>query len=432
MNQILTPLEQEAVRCLEAHRDDLFHMLVQLVRHDTQNFGSDGREAALAPFLEYAYRELGLETEVYCPDEVDGLTDSPLYWPGHHTDRRPNVTGIRWGRDRKRRIMLAAHTDTMPAGDPSAWSRPPFEGVVENGRIYGLGACDDKFGIAGSWWALKVLDLLDIRLDRTVVLTAYCDEEFGGGNGALAACLKYPCDTYVNLDGGNYEMWAAALGGGCFRLRLHRGCVSDDCMAVYRVLAAFMEELDAFGRRRREELDRNPFYRGTATAQSAFRVGSVGCVGDAHTDAEVFFVVYTDRTRGEIEAELDQIVRKLEPVMDAAQVTTGGFEAASRFFRYGRTDRTHPAFQTMHACAEAAAGRPVPVCGSCLTDLSVFFEAGGTDSSFNFGILRDFSLPGGAHQPDEYADCTEFMNFTKALLLFLLRYGGAREGAAAP
>ena len=91
--------------------------------------------------------------------------------------------------------MLAAHTDTMPAGDPSAWSRPPFEGVVENGRIYGLGACDDKFGIAGGWWALKVLDLLGIRLDRTVVLTAYCDEEFGGGNGALAACLKYPCDT---------------------------------------------------------------------------------------------------------------------------------------------------------------------------------------------------------------------------------------------
>ena len=77
--------------------------------------------------------------------------------------------------------------------------------------------------------------------------------------------------THLNLDGGNYEMWAAALGGGCFRLRLHRGCVSDDCMAVYRVLAAFMEELDAFGRRRREELDRNPFYRGTATAQSAFR-----------------------------------------------------------------------------------------------------------------------------------------------------------------
>ena len=55
----------------------------------------------------------------------------------------------------------------------------------------------------------------------------------------------------------------------------------------------------------------------------------MGCVGDTQTDAEVFFVVYTDRTRGEIEAELDQIVRKLEPVMDAAQVTTGGFEAAS-------------------------------------------------------------------------------------------------------
>ncbi len=47
---------------------------------------------------------------------------------------------------------------------------------------------------------------------------------------------------------------------------------------------------------------------------------------------------------------------------------------------------------------------------------------------YNFGILRDFSLPGGAHQPDEFVDCRELMNFTRALLLFLMRYGDARKG----
>lgn len=425
----MTALEQAALACLEAHRDGLYTMLIDLIGFDTQNFGTDGREAACAPFLEKLYKDLGLETEIYYPDQIPGLTESSLYWPGQNTDRRPNISGILRGRSEEGRVMLAAHTDTMPAGDLSDWDRSPFEGVIKDGRIYGLGACDDKFGLAGSYWAVKVLKLMGIELERTVVLTAYCDEEFGGGNGALAACMKHPCGVYVNLDGGGYQMWATALGGGCFKLRLHLTRTSDDCMPVYRVLAAFMTELDAFGQRCRDRLEKNPFYSGTAIAKSAFRVSGAGCVGSAHTDAEVSFVLYTDQTREAVEEELRGIFQKLLPVMEEAGVVSDGFQNTSRFFQYGQSDQGHPAFQIMRRCAEDAAGREVEVRGSCLTDLSAIMAAGGTDACFNFGILRDFSLPGGAHQPNEYVDCQELMNFTKALLLFLLRYGKPQSGS---
>lgn len=423
-------LEQAALQCLEEHEEDLQNLLIQLIEIDTQNFGNDGRESACAPFLQSLYEELGLETACYCPDAVPGVTGHSLYWPGQNTDHRPNVAGYWVGRKPERRLMLAAHSDTMPAGSLEAWTTNPFHGEKRDGRIYGLGACDDKFGIAGSYWALKTLKLLGVTLAPTVVLTAYCDEEFGGGNGALAACLHDTCELYLNLDGGNGEMWPTALGGGCFRLRLHRNGVSDDCMPIFRVLSAFVEELDRFGQRRRSELEQNPRYAGTAIARSAFRIGNVGCTGDTHTDAEVFFVVYTDRGREEILQELDAIIDALRPAMDANQVVTTGFEQASRFFRYGEGDIEHPAFQTLHACAEAAAGAPVPICGSCLTDLSVFQEASGKPC-YNFGVLRDFSLPGGAHQPDEFVDCSELMSFTKALVLFLIRYGDAQRGAEA-
>ena len=427
MNERLTSMEEAALRHLEEHRDELNRLLADLIAVDTQNFGSEGREAAIAPLVEQLYQSLGMETEIYCPDEVEGFLDSPLRLPGRNTDRRPNVTGVLRGRSGKDSVMLAAHSDTMPTGDLEAWDASPFEAVIRDGRIVGLGACDDKFGIAGSWWAVKVLKDLGITLEKTVVLTTYCDEEFGGGNGALAACLKYPCGTYVNLDGGSYEMWATALGGGVFQLKLHLSRVSDDCMPIYRALAAFMTELDAFGQRRRDELERNPFYQGTPIAGSAFRVADFGSVGENHTDAQVTFVIYTDRSQEEIRRELDAIVEKLRPQLEEQGITTEGFQHTSRFFQYAETDQNHPAFQTMHRCAELAAGRPVEVKGSCLTDLSVFFAAGGTTSSFNFGILRDFSLPGGAHQPNEFADCVEFLNFTKALVLFLMRYGGAEE-----
>ena len=427
MDETLTGLERKALRYLEEHREELNRLLAELIAVDTQNFGSNGREAALAPLVEGLYQSLGMETEVYCPDETEGFLSSPLRLPGRNTDRRPNVTGVLRGQEGAGAVMLAAHSDTMPAGDLSAWEASPFEAVIRDGRITGLGACDDKFGIAGSWWAVKVLRDLGIPLKKTVVLTAYCDEEFGGGNGALAACLKYPCETYVNLDGGSYEMWATALGGGVFQLKLHLNRVSDDCMPIYRALAAFMTELETFGQRRREELERNPFYRGTPIAGSAFRVAEFGSVGESHTDAQVTFVIYTDRSQEEIRRELDAITERLTPLLEREEITTEGFQHTSRFFQYAEADQSHPAFQTMHRCAALAAGRPVEIKGSCLTDLSVFFAAGGTNASFNFGILRDFSLPGGAHQPNEYADCQEFLNFTKALVLFLMRYGGAEE-----
>lgn len=420
-------LEARALEKLAGQKEELFALLSRLVSFDSQNFGNRGNEAECAAYIRGLYEEQGLDTALYMPDHVPGVTDSPYYWPGQHTDERPNVTGVRWGKNREERVMLAAHIDTMPAGDLSLWQFGPFNPTLQDGRLIGLGACDDKFGIAGAFMALKVLDELGVRLEKTVVLNSYSDEEFGGGNGAVAAGLHCPCQTLVNLDGGSYEMWATALGGGCYQLKLHRNAVSDDCMHVYKLLARFMQELDAFGARRRAELQANRYYHGTVIADSAFRVGSVGCTGDAHQDAQVSFVIYTDREKEKIDAELAEIVRKLQPEMAAAQVTTEGFVHTSRYFKYSEVDEGSEAFRTMKDCAEKACGHAVPVKGSCLTDLSAFVGVLPDACSFNFGVLRDFSLPGGAHQPNEFVDCEEFYNFTKALLLFLIRYCGAEE-----
>ena len=422
-----TFLEQQALDQMDLHQQELYDLLSKLIQFDSQNFGGEGREEPCARFVEDLYKKAGLETELYYPDFVPGVTEHPLFWPGHQTDKRPNVTGIRWGSDRDDKVMIAAHTDTMPAGDLSLWEDSPWAGVQKDGKIIGLGSCDNKFGIAGAYWALKILDDLGVKLKKTVVLTAYCDEEFGGGNGALAAAVKYPCQAQINLDGGNYEMWATALGGGVYQLKLHMNHTSDDCMAIYRVLNAFMQELDQFGERRRQEMFANTFYGGTPMAGSAFRIASVGCNGETHTDAEVTFVIYTSHTREEIDAELQAIVDKLQGTMDAADVITDGFVHTSRFFHYGEANQEHPAFRLMHQCAEETIGRPVDIKGSCLTDLSVFIGANPTACSYNFGILRDFSLPGGAHQPNEFVDCKEFLAHTKAMILFLLRYCGVEN-----
>ena len=45
-------------------------------------------------------------------------------------------------------MVLAGHTDVVPTGDLTAWTTPPFEPTVRNGKLYGRGAADMKSSLA--------------------------------------------------------------------------------------------------------------------------------------------------------------------------------------------------------------------------------------------------------------------------------------------
>ncbi|SFB82134.1 succinyl-diaminopimelate desuccinylase [Bosea sp. CRIB-10] len=45
-------------------------------------------------------------------------------------------------------FVIAGHTDVVPPGDLTAWTRDPFSAEIEGGVLYGRGACDMKGGLA--------------------------------------------------------------------------------------------------------------------------------------------------------------------------------------------------------------------------------------------------------------------------------------------
>ncbi len=96
--------------------------------------------------------------------------------------------------------LFMAHFDVVPPGP--GWTRDPFRPVVEDGRVYGRGAADDKSNVAAIAAALA-----GYKPPRGTIVVAFTgDEEIGGRRGAawVAKRLRseglWP-DYLVNGDG---------------------------------------------------------------------------------------------------------------------------------------------------------------------------------------------------------------------------------------
>ena len=95
---------------------------------------------------------------------------------------RPNVVATARGLGGGRSLMLNAHMDTVGVAGMSE----PFSGRIEDGRVYGRGACDMKASLAASLLAAVRARGLGLRGD--VVVTAVSDEEVASvGTEAVVA-----------------------------------------------------------------------------------------------------------------------------------------------------------------------------------------------------------------------------------------------------
>lgn len=418
-------LEQSVLAYLDAHQDRLYRLLSKLIQIDTQNGITHGAEERCEDLILGEYRRLGLRAERYFPDQTPGVRESAGYLPGRGTDRRPNFSGTYHAEHPRGRVMLAAHTDTMPLGDPSIWTVDPLGGVMRDGRIYGRGASDNKFGIASSILAMEAVQACGAALESDVVLESYCDEEYGGGNGALAASLRDQCGAIVNMDGGNYEIWSCSMGGQGQSIRVAADEPQDSAALVIDALQIVREELRPFFRNRYEELAADRYFAGTDMQRSAVRIHEFRA-GDNACDLDfgnMNFVYYSNRSQEVLRAELEAAEERIRARLAPMGVHTKGFQPTTRFFYCLSLPDEDPMLVTLKGAAEEASGRPVRISGACMSDLSIFLKFG-SPRSVNFGILRDFRLYGGAHQPDEFVTQEELLHHCKALCLFLLRWCG--------
>ena len=221
------PVERRIDDWIDAHREEELAFLSTLVQTASEVIPPVGSEAACQALVEKGYRAAGAGVDVFSPMDVAGLREHPVYngvWDGvpRSLEGRPVVVGVFSGTGGGRSIFFSAHVDTVPGGDPKDWKEAgPFSGVIKDGKLYGRGSWDTKWGIAAGLYAARCARACAGGLRGDIILESVPDEEFGGSHGTLASRLRgYNADIAINAEPTNMVAAPVHRGGTGWKLTL--------------------------------------------------------------------------------------------------------------------------------------------------------------------------------------------------------------------
>ena len=190
-NGALSDLEQAVLDAVDA--DALVDLTTQLVSLPTLS----GQEVAGQEHVADLLAAKGLDVETWEVD-VAALSEHPQYSAEVERGTTLGVLGST-GAGEGRHLLVDAHLDVVPTGDPSLWTSSPFAADLRDGRLYGRGTCDMKGGLAAAIHAAEVLRGLGVDLGGTFSIAPVVGEE-DGGCGTLAL-LEHLAASGVRPDG---------------------------------------------------------------------------------------------------------------------------------------------------------------------------------------------------------------------------------------
>ncbi len=381
-------------------------------------------------------------------------------------------------------VLVYGHYDVQPAEPLELWSHPPFEASIRDGRLYARGAADNKGNVFAHLKAVEALLATSGRLPVNVKVLIEGQEELG--SAGLDEFIRehrsrLAADISLNSDSGIQGMRLPTIVTGLrgviglnFTVRtgahdLHSGKYGGVAPNALHVMARLLSTLhDEAGRVAIEGFYDEVVGVPDATLagwaelgldEDYFRtqIGSSGLIGDpsvppvvrawalptldvngmwggytgegsktvipcaAHAKLSCRLVKDQDpkRTLGLVEAHL----RRHLPAY--AELVIESWRASTRAVL---TAEDHPAVQAARAATSAAFDAPCRLArtGWSVPIVEMLSRELGVDS-----VMLGFALPdAGEHAPDEHLEIEAFNRGARAVVGFLLGYGGAaRVGA---
>lgn len=159
--------------------DDVVSLCTELVKCKSVTPADDGALDCIANYLSV----IGFETKT-------------LTFTSSGGKNRVKNLYARYGASNDKVLGFLGHSDVVPAGE--RWKVAPFEGIIENGCLYGRGTCDMKGGIAAFCAAVsEFVKQKGRNFDGSIVVLITGDEEIGSEQG-IKSLIKW-CEKYGQL-----------------------------------------------------------------------------------------------------------------------------------------------------------------------------------------------------------------------------------------
>lgn len=195
---------------LEQRREELLRFVGDLVATPSPNLPGDERAVVAVILAEM---------------ERLGLAGAEIAAKEPH---RPNVIFRLKGGRPGPVLMLCGHSDTKPVGDATHWRTDPFQPVIRDGKLFGLGSTDMKGAVAAMIYATASLKHCQLPLAGDVLLVINADEERSMRFGSEFLSTEYGLRADVALlgepsgiDGPEFEfLHLLSRGISCFTIRV--------------------------------------------------------------------------------------------------------------------------------------------------------------------------------------------------------------------
>ena len=322
------------------------------------------------------------------------------------------------------RLILAGHTDVVPAGDRRTWSADPWRLRRAGDRFFGRGACDMKGGLAAIFGALAALRT-GAGAMPSVAVHCVVGEEDGGlgtfgtlerGHGGDACVLAEPTERRaVTANAGSLTFHLEVPGQAA------HGSVRTQGVSALEAATPVLAALRDLEIRRNRDVDPVVSHLDVAYPLSigVVRAGDWASTVPDLLIAEGRYGVRigesVETARADLEAAVAQACAGDEWLSaHPARVTWPG-----GVFAPGRLAANDPLLLAVQsACADAAEWTPAPTGAPYGSDLRLYANAGIPTLQLGPGEVAS------AHGADEYVPLADVVDCARAYAVLALRLGG--------
>ncbi|WP_411841521.1 M20 family metallopeptidase [Rubrobacter xylanophilus] len=343
---------------------------------------------------------------------------------------RPNVWAVWEGPLPGPTLLFEAHTDVVTAGREEDWEYPPFGAAVEDGRLYGRGACDTKGNLAAAVLAVRAIKESGVPFPGRLILCHPVDEEGmmsgikhfirrGHAEGVDAAIICEPEENQLCVSQKGALRVEVRVRG-----RMAHGAMPQSGVNPVTRAARFVVAVEELEREERARLGEDPLLGAPSLTPTILRGPEAGDPQLNVVPSSTYVALDIRTVPGQDHAEL---VGRLEAILSRLRSEDADFDAELRVIEERPPTETppdEPLVRAMAAACRRLTGREPRYNG----------VPGATDGTFLHAwadipvVVTGAGLREIPHHADEWVDLDELYEtcrlYAASALYYCCKKGG--------